>query len=84
MKTPQHQCWRGQIEYYLTEELKAEMVALHIKECSGCYDVFHGKTTNHDLNPTKIHSPYFRVRVLNRDVRKHEITGNRGKPSVSN
>lgn len=83
MKTPQHQCWRGQIEYYLTDELKDEMVALHIKECAGCYAVFHGMTTNHDLNPTKIHSPFFKVRVLNRSVRKHGIVGSRGKPSVS-
>jgi hypothetical protein len=62
-RTPQHQCWKGTIEYYLTKELRDEMVQLHIKECSGCFSVFHKLCTNHDLNP-KIHHPSFKLRCL--------------------
>jgi len=63
--TPHHQCWKGTTEYYLTNKLKDQMVQLHIKECEGCFSVFHKLCTNHDLNP-KLHHPSFKVRSLKR------------------
>jgi len=72
MKTPQHQCWKGITEYFLTEQLKKEMVQYHIKECKGCFDVFHNKTENHILNPALISSE-FKSRIINRKpARVHE------------